>query len=272
MANFGERGGGGPRGGNAWECSRAHWQQLPTPPRALFNRCSSPAALSLSTPLYMQLYHGDGILGSLSRRPEKKPGRELPADIHRSARTGVPSPLAGCGGARGGERPLSAGRALPQPAPFPSPELEAVGALGAGRKLRVTVTHCGARLIARRCRRFITATLGSLDRTSRCGSVCPCARGAAGRRAGSAVSIGHLGAGAPPVPRVTPSFRAGPCGSSLLSRAVLQPLAAGPGVGSTPQGSSLCVWGLCIPTSRAERSLSTTEFRSCDEPNLLHNQ
>lgn len=93
-----------------------------------------------------------------------------------------------------------------------------------------------------------------------------------GRWAGSTVPIGHLGAGAPLVPQVTSSFRVGPCGSLLLSQAVLQPLAAGPGVGSTPQGSSLCVWGLCVPTSRAARSLSSTEFCSSDEPNLLHNQ
>lgn len=56
-------------------------------------------------------------------------------------------------------------------------------ALGVGRKLRVTLTHCVARLIARHCRRFITATLGLLDRTSRRGSARQRAsRGAGGGR------------------------------------------------------------------------------------------
>lgn len=78
----------------------------PLLPRLCLIACSSPAALSLLTPFYMQLYHGDGILCSLSRRPKEKPGRELPADTRRCARTGVPSPLAGCGGGWGGTAPL----------------------------------------------------------------------------------------------------------------------------------------------------------------------
>lgn len=203
---------GGCGGGSTWGCSGAHWQQLPTPPRALFNRLQLSRNLSLLTPLYMQLYHGDGMLCSLSRRPKEKPGRELPADIHRCARTSMPSPLAGCGGAWGGGWPLSAGRALPQPAPFPSPEPEAAVALGAGRKLRVTVTHCGARLIARRCRRFITATLGSLDRTSHCGSVCPGSSGGGGQGALSpSVTLGPGHRRSPRSRHPSEWGRVGPC-------------------------------------------------------------
>lgn len=58
--------------------------------------------------------------------------------------------------------------------------------LGEGRKLRATLTHGFARLIAGRCRRFITATRGSLHLASRCVSplaeaagcpACRCCRG-----------------------------------------------------------------------------------------------
>lgn len=49
-------------------------------------------------------------------------------------------------------------------------------ALGEGRKLRVTLTHRSARLIAGRCRRFITATRARRG----CGSFCPGNRGEEG--------------------------------------------------------------------------------------------
>lgn len=202
--------------------------------------CSSPATLSLLTPLYMQLYHGDGMLCSLSRRPKEKPGRELPADIHHCARTSMPSPLAGCGGAWGGGWPLSAGRALPQPAPFPSPEPEAAVALGAGRKLRVTVTHCGARLIARRCRRFITATLGSLDRTSHCGSVCPGSSGGGGQ--GALSPLVTLGPGHRRSPRSRHPSEWGRVGPCSFPKLCCSPSQQGPVWEALPRACP-CVYG-----------------------------
>lgn len=114
--------------------------------------------------------------------------------------------------------------------------------LGEGRKLRVTLTHCSSRLIAGRCRRFITATRGcgcsARGAAARRGLLAPgCAGGASCPCQGEAV----LGISPPHTPGAAPAVSSGAPGCSGLfcKRVTLSSASV-----SCPSGQLCLSWAL----------------------------